>query len=85
MIMPLAKLQKMTSLEGNVTAIHVRLKAALAGKSADDDRLAPDSRPHCPGFGSPRHPSVPATINSSCWRMRRLGARRQGVSCRRMD
>ena len=34
-IMPLDQMQKLTSLEGKVTAIHVRLKAAPSGESAE--------------------------------------------------
>lgn len=36
LIMPLEQLQKMASLEGKVTAIHVRLNPATAGESPDD-------------------------------------------------
>jgi putative ABC transport system permease protein len=36
LIMPIGPLQKLASLEGKVTAFHVRLRPAVAGETADD-------------------------------------------------
>ena len=79
-IMPLDQLQQLSSLQGKVSTIHVRLRPAPAGvpqQALSEARARRRLRRRCPDFARFPPRSAPATISLSSWPRPPPGARRR--------